>query len=154
VCEEASCPNIGEGGDKGTATFMIIGDRWTRRCPFCYVGHGRPDPLDINEPANLAKTIVDLKLSYAVITSVDRDAPRDDGAGHFVDCVHKTRELLPRNKIEVQVPNFRGRLEKALKFFADGRPDVLNDKLGPVPRLHEEARPGADYKHSLGSPSN
>jgi len=149
VCEEASCPNIGECFGKGTATFMIMGDKCTRRCPFCDVGHGRPDPLDINEPGNLAKTIADLRLSYVVITSVDRDDLRDGGAGHFVDCISKTRALSPNTKIEVLVPDFRGRLAKALAIFADGLPDVMNHNLETVPRLYKEARPGADYKHSL-----
>ncbi|MFC5459994.1 lipoyl synthase [Massilia niabensis] len=149
VCEEASCPNIGECFGKGTATFMIMGDKCTRRCPFCDVGHGRPDPLDVNEPANLAKTIADLRLSYVVITSVDRDDLRDGGAGHFVDCISKTRASSPNTKIEVLVPDFRGRLAKALAIFADGLPDVMNHNLETVPRLYKEARPGADYKHSL-----
>jgi lipoic acid synthetase len=149
VCEEASCPNIGECFGKGTATFMIMGDKCTRRCPFCDVGHGRPDPLDVNEPGNLAKTIADLRLSYVVITSVDRDDLRDGGAGHFVDCITKTRALSPNTKIEVLVPDFRGRLAKALAIFADGLPDVMNHNLETVPRLYKEARPGADYKHSL-----
>ncbi|MBI3229052.1 MAG: lipoyl synthase [Burkholderiales bacterium] len=149
VCEEASCPNIGECFGKGTATFMIMGDKCTRRCPFCDVGHGRPDPLDVNEPINLANTIAELKLSYVVITSVDRDDLRDGGAGHFVSCIQQTREKSPGTKIEVLVPDFRGRLEKALDIFADGLPDVLNHNLETVPRLYKEARPGADYAHSL-----
>ena len=149
VCEEASCPNIGECFGKGTATFMIMGDKCTRRCPFCDVGHGRPDPLDVNEPGNLAKTIADLRLSYVVITSVDRDDLRDGGAGHFVECIQKTRAQSPATKIEVLVPDFRGRLAKALAIFADGLPDVMNHNLETVPRLYKEARPGADYKHSL-----
>jgi lipoic acid synthetase len=128
---------------------MIMGDKCTRRCPFCDVGHGRPDPLDVNEPANLAKTIADLRLSYVVITSVDRDDLRDGGAGHFVECIQKTRALSPNTKIEVLVPDFRGRLEKALNIFADGLPDVMNHNLETVPRLYKEARPGADYQHSL-----
>lgn len=149
VCEEASCPNIGECFGKGTATFMIMGDKCTRRCPFCDVGHGRPDPLDENEPATLAKTIADLRLQYVVITSVDRDDLRDGGAQHFVNCINRTRELAPKTKIEVLVPDFRGRLEKALNIFADGLPDVMNHNLETVPRLYKEARPGADYEHSL-----
>ena len=149
VCEEASCPNIGECFGKGTATFMIMGDKCTRRCPFCDVGHGRPDPLDTAEPGKLAKTVADLRLSYVVITSVDRDDLRDGGAGHFVECIKLTRELSPRTKIEVLVPDFRGRLQKALALFADGLPDVLNHNLETVPRLYKEARPGADYIHSL-----
>ncbi|QGZ40328.1 lipoic acid synthetase [Pseudoduganella flava] len=149
VCEEASCPNIGECFGKGTATFMIMGDKCTRRCPFCDVGHGRPDPLDVNEPGNLANTIAKLRLSYVVITSVDRDDLRDGGAGHFVECIQKTKELSPKTQIEVLVPDFRGRLEKALNIFADGLPDVMNHNLETVPRLYKEARPGADYLHSL-----
>jgi lipoic acid synthetase len=149
VCEEASCPNIGECFGKGTATFMIMGDKCTRRCPFCDVGHGRPDPLDTTEPGKLAKTVADLRLSYVVITSVDRDDLRDGGAGHFVECIQQTRALSPRTKIEVLVPDFRGRLVKALALFANGLPDVLNHNLETVPRLYKEARPGADYIHSL-----
>ncbi len=149
VCEEASCPNIGECFGKGTATFMIMGDKCTRRCPFCDVGHGRPDPLDVNEPENLAKTIAALKLNYVVITSVDRDDLRDGGAGHYVACIQKTRELSPRTQIEVLVPDFRGRLDKALDVLAEGLPDVMNHNMETVPRLYKEARPGADYAHSL-----
>jgi lipoic acid synthetase len=149
VCEEASCPNIGECFGKGTATFMIMGDKCTRRCPFCDVGHGRPDPLDLNEPMNLARTIAALKLSYVVITSVDRDDLRDGGAQHFVDCITKTIELSPNTSIEVLVPDFRGRLEKALDIFAAGLPNVMNHNLETVPRLYKEARPGSDYMHSL-----
>ena len=149
VCEEASCPNIGECFGKGTATFMIMGDKCTRRCPFCDVGHGRPDPLDTQEPINLANTIAKLRLSYVVITSVDRDDLRDGGAGHFVECITKTKELSPKTQVEVLVPDFRGRLEKALDIFADGLPDVMNHNMETVPRLYKEARPGADYQHSL-----
>ena len=149
VCEEASCPNIGECFGKGTATFMIMGDKCTRRCPFCDVGHGRPDPLDVDEPLNLAKTIAALKLSYVVITSVDRDDLRDGGAQHFVDCITKTNELSPNTRIEVLVPDFRGRLEKALNIFSAGLPHVMNHNLETVPRLYKEARPGSDYMHSL-----
>jgi len=149
VCEEASCPNIGECFGKGTATFMIMGDKCTRRCPFCDVGHGRPDPLDKEEPFNLSKTIAELRLNYVVITSVDRDDLRDGGAGHFVECIQNTRALSPRTQIEVLVPDFRGRLQKALDIFKDGLPDVMNHNLETVPRLYKEARPGADYMHSL-----
>ena len=153
VCEEASCPNIGECFGKGTATFMIMGEKCTRRCPFCDVGHGRPDPLDVNEPANLAKTIAALKLTYVVITSVDRDDLRDGGALHFVECIEQTKELSPNTKVEVLVPDFRGRLEFALDVFGSrdgkGLPDVMNHNLETVPRLYKEARPGADYAHSL-----
>jgi lipoic acid synthetase len=152
VCEEASCPNIGECFGKGTATFMIMGDKCTRRCPFCDVGHGRPDPLDQNEPINLAKTIAALKLNYVVITSVDRDDLRDGGAQHFVDCIRETKQLSPNTRIEVLVPDFRGRLEKALDVFGEdplGLPDVMNHNLETVPRLYKQARPGSDYAHSL-----
>ena len=149
VCEEASCPNIGECFGKGTATFMIMGDKCTRRCPFCDVGHGRPDQLDVNEPHNLAKTIAALKLKYVVITSVDRDDLRDGGAQHFADCINHTRELSPNTQIEVLVPDFRGRLEIALDIFKAALPDVMNHNLETVPRLYKEARPGADYLHSL-----
>jgi lipoic acid synthetase len=153
VCEEASCPNIGECFGSGTATFMIMGDKCTRRCPFCDVGHGRPDPLDMNEPHNLARTIAALKLNYVVITSVDRDDLRDGGAQHFVDCISQSRSLSPKTRIEVLVPDFRGRLEKALDVFstntAMGLPDVMNHNLETVPRLYKQARPGADYAHSL-----
>ncbi len=149
VCEEASCPNIGECFGKGTATFMIMGDKCTRRCPFCDVGHGRPDPLDVNEPANLARTIADLKLSYVVITSVDRDDLRDGGAGHFVDCIRETRALSPLTQIEVLVPDFRGRDDRALEILKAAPPDVMNHNLETVPRLYKEVRPGSDYQFSL-----
>ena len=153
VCEEASCPNIGECFGSGTATFMIMGDKCTRRCPFCDVGHGRPDPLDTNEPHNLARTVAALKLNYVVITSVDRDDLRDGGAQHFVDCISQARSLSPKTRIEVLVPDFRGRLEKALDVFSAnvemGLPDVMNHNLETVPRLYKQARPGADYAHSL-----
>jgi len=149
VCEEASCPNIGECFGKGTATFMIMGDKCTRRCPFCDVGHGRPDPLDIDEPENLAKTIAALKLKYVVITSVDRDDLRDGGAGHFVECIRKTRELSPQTTIEVLVPDFRGRDARALELLKAAPPDVMNHNLETIPRLYKEARPGSDYKFSL-----
>ncbi|MEQ6348145.1 lipoyl synthase [Ralstonia pseudosolanacearum] len=149
VCEEASCPNIGECFGKGTATFMIMGDKCTRRCPFCDVGHGRPDPLDANEPENLAKTIAQLRLNYVVITSVDRDDLRDGGAQHYVDCISRTRELSPATRIEVLVPDFRGRLEKALDILQACPPDVMNHNMETVPRLYKQARPGADYVHSL-----
>src|SRR5512144_2029256 len=149
VCEEASCPNIGECFSKGTATFMIMGDICTRRCPFCDVGHGRPLPLDADEPVNLAKTIAALRLSYVVITSVDRDDLRDGGARHFVDCIRAVREHSPATQIEVLVPDFRGRLERALDILAATPPDVMNHNLETVPRLYRQARPGADYAHSL-----
>ena len=149
VCEEASCPNIGECFGKGTATFMIMGDKCTRRCPFCDVGHGRPDPLDANEPENMAKTIARLKLKYVVITSVDRDDLRDGGAGHFVECIRKTRELSPGTTIEVLVPDFRGRDDRALEILKAAPPDVMNHNLETIPRLYKEARPGSDYAFSL-----
>ena len=149
VCEEASCPNIGECFGKGTATFMIMGDKCTRRCPFCDVGHGRPDPLDVNEPDNLAKTIAQLQLKYVVITSVDRDDLRDGGAGHFVECIRKTRELSPTTQIEVLVPDFRGRDDRALEILKAAPPDVMNHNMETVPRLYKEARPGSDYQFSL-----
>jgi len=149
VCEEASCPNIGECFGKGTATFMIMGDLCTRRCPFCDVGHGRPLPLDADEPANLADTIAALKLSYVVITSVDRDDLRDGGAGHFRDCIRKVRDVSPATRIEVLVPDFRGRLARALDALSECPPDVMNHNLETVPRLYKQARPGSDYAHSL-----
>ena len=150
VCEEASCPNIGECFGKGTATFMILGDICTRRCPFCDVAHGRPLAHDAAEPRHLAQTIEKLKLSYVVITSVDRDDLRDGGAQHFVDCIRAVREESPGTTIEVLVPDFRGRLERALEVLAAAPPDVLNHNLETVPRLYRRARPGGDYAHSLG----
>lgn len=149
VCEEATCPNIGECFGKGTATFMIMGDKCTRRCPFCDVGHGRPDPLDAQEPVKLAQTIAALNLGYVVITSVDRDDLRDGGAQHFADCISEIRRLSPKTTIEVLVPDFRGRLERALDILAATPPDVMNHNLETVPRLYKQARPGADYAHSL-----
>ncbi len=149
VCEEATCPNIGECFGKGTATFMILGDLCTRRCPFCDVGHGKPLPPDPDEPRQLAETIAAMKLKYVVITSVDRDDLKDGGAGHFAACIAKIRELSPGTKIEVLVPDFRGRLEVALEAFAGHLPDVMNHNLETVPRLYKQARPGADYAHSL-----
>ena len=149
VCEEASCPNIGECFGKGTATFMIMGDKCTRRCPFCDVGHGRPDPLDANEPENLAKTIAALRLNYVVITSVDRDDLRDGGAGHFAACIHRVRALSPQTQIEILVPDFRGRMDRALEILKAAPPDVMNHNLETAPRLYKEARPGSDYAYSL-----
>ena len=149
VCEEASCPNIGECFGKGTATFMIMGDKCTRRCPFCDVGHGRPDPLDAQEPDMLARTIAALRLNYVVITSVDRDDLRDGGAGHFVQCIERIRDLSPTTRIEVLVPDFRGRDDRALKILQSAPPDVMNHNIETVPRLYKEARPGSDYLFSL-----
>ena len=149
VCEEASCPNIGECFSKGTATFMILGDLCTRRCPFCDVGHGKPLPPVANEPAQLAKSISLLKLKYVVITSVDRDDLRDGGAQHFVDCLAAIRASSPATKLETLVPDFRGRLDTALDVMGASLPDVLNHNMETVPRLYKLARPGADYAHSL-----
>jgi lipoic acid synthetase len=149
VCEEASCPNIGECFGKGTATFMILGDLCTRRCPFCDVAHGKPLPPDIAEPGHLAETIAALQLRYVVITSVDRDDLRDGGAGHFADCIRAVRERSPQTRIEVLVPDFRGRLDAALDILAASPPDVMNHNLETVPRLYKQARPGSDYTHSL-----
>jgi len=149
VCEEASCPNIGECFGKGTATFMILGDLCTRRCPFCDVAHGRPQPPDRDEPARLARTIAAMRLRYVVITSVDRDDLRDGGARHFVDCIQAVRAQAPQTRIEILVPDFRGRLDAALAALAVGPPDVMNHNLETVPRLYRQARPGADYAHSL-----
>jgi lipoic acid synthetase len=149
VCEEASCPNIGECFGKGTATFMILGDLCTRRCPFCDVAHGKPLPPDADEPLNLARTIAALRLKYVVITSVDRDDLRDGGAQHFKDCIRAVRELSPQTRIEVLVPDFRGRLDVALDILSQCPPDVMNHNLETVPRLYKQARPGSDYRHSL-----
>jgi lipoic acid synthetase len=149
VCEEASCPNIGECFGHGTATFMIMGDLCTRRCPFCDVAHGRPQPLDADEPRHLGETIAAMKLSYVVITSVDRDDLRDGGAQHFVDCIGTVRALSPGTRIEILTPDFRGRLDRALAILAAAPPDVMNHNLETVPRLYAQARPGSDYAHSL-----
>jgi len=149
VCEEASCPNIGECFGKGTATFMILGDLCTRRCPFCDVAHGKPLPPDAAEPFNLARTIAALRLKYVVITSVDRDDLRDGGARHFADCIDAVRSQSPQTKIEILVPDFRGRLEIALDVLSQCPPDVMNHNLETVPRLYRQARPGSDYRHSL-----
>ncbi len=149
VCEEAACPNIGECFGRGTATFMILGDICTRRCPFCDVGHGKPLPLDANEPASLADSVARLKLRYVVITSVDRDDLRDGGAGHFAAVVAAVRRRSPETTIETLVPDFRGRLGVALDHLGAAPPDVLNHNLETVPRLYRQARPGANYGHSL-----
>jgi len=149
VCEEASCPNIGECFSGGTATFMILGDICTRRCPFCDVAHGKPLPPDPNEPENLASTIAQMRLNYVVITSVDRDDLTDGGARHFVECIQAVRAQSPNIKIEVLVPDFRGRLAVALDILRKAPPDVMNHNLETVPRLYKQARPGSDYRHSL-----
>jgi lipoic acid synthetase len=149
VCEEASCPNIGECFGHGTATFMIMGDLCTRRCPFCDVAHGRPKALDAEEPRHLGETIAKMGLKYVVITSVDRDDLRDGGAGHFVECIRAVRALSPATKIEILTPDFRGRLDRALEILDAGPPDVMNHNLETVPRLYPQARPGSDYAHSL-----
>ena len=149
VCEEASCPNIAECFGKGTATFMVLGDICTRRCPFCDVAHGRPLPPDPEEPRHLAETIALLKLKYVVITSVDRDDLKDGGAAHFVSCIEQIRKTSPQTTIEVLVPDFRGRLERALAVLGAATPDVMNHNLETVPRLYKQARPGGDYVHSL-----
>lgn len=149
VCEEASCPNLPECFSKGTATFMIMGDKCTRRCSFCDVAHGRPDPLDQEEPHNLAVTIAQMNLRYIVITSVDRDDLKDGGASHFSNCLRAIREKSPEIKIEVLVPDFRGRMELALDEIAKSLPDVFNHNVETVPRLYKQARPGSDYLWSL-----
>lgn len=149
VCEEAACPNLSECFQHGTATFMIMGDLCTRRCPFCDVAHGKPLPLDKNEPKHLADAIQALALKYVVITSVDRDDLRDGGAGHFADCIHAIRQQSPSTKIEILVPDFRGRIEKAVAILVAEPCDVLNHNLETVPRLYKQVRPGADYKGSL-----
>ena len=149
VCEEASCPNIGECFAGGTATFMIMGDICTRRCPFCDVAHGRPDPLDADEPENLARTIKAMKLSYVVVTSVDRDDLRDGGAAHYIRCINSIREHNPATRIEVLVPDFRGRMDRALEILDTSPPDVFNHNLETVPSLYRKVRPGSDYAWSL-----
>ena len=149
VCEEAACPNIGECFGHGTATFMIMGEICTRRCPFCDVAHGRPKPLDADEPQNLAKTIQAMDLKYVVITSVDRDDLRDGGAAHFAACIRATRQHSPATGIEILVPDFRGRMDIALEILSQTPPDVFNHNLETVPRLYRQARPGADYALSL-----
>lgn len=149
VCEEATCPNLGECFSNGTATFMIMGEICTRRCPFCDVAHGRPNPLDRDEPKHLASAIAEMKLRYVVVTSVDRDDLRDGGAGHFADCIRETRLASPDIKIEVLVPDFRGRMDVALDILVDEPPDVFNHNLESVPRLYKKIRPGSDYQWSL-----
>ena len=149
VCEEAQCPNLNECFSHGTATFMIMGQICTRRCPFCDVAHGRPKPLDINEPLHLAQTIAKMSLKYVVITSVDRDDLRDGGASHFKACIDAIRLTTPEIKIEILTPDFRGRMDKALETFSDCPPDVFNHNLETVPSLYPKVRPGANYEHSL-----
>lgn len=149
VCEEAACPNLGECFDQGTATFMIMGDICTRRCPFCDVAHGKPNPLDVEEPAQLAEAVTAMGLKYVVITSVDRDDLRDGGANHFRECIEQLRLANPQLKIETLVPDFRGRMDIALEAFDKSQPDVFNHNLETVPRLYRQARPGADYQFSL-----
>ena len=149
VCEEAQCPNLNECFNHGTATFMIMGQICTRRCPFCDVAHGRPKPLDVNEPLHLAQTVAKMSLKYVVITSVDRDDLRDGGAAHFKACIDAIRLTTPETKIEILAPDFKGRIENALKTFSDCPPDVFNHNLETVPSLYPKVRPGADYEHSL-----
>lgn len=149
VCEEAACPNLPECFSHGTATFMIMGDKCTRRCTFCDVAHGRPDPLDTNEPTSLANTIAEMRLRYVVITSVDRDDLRDGGAGHFAACIQAIRDKNPTIKIEVLVPDYRGRMDVALEASGTYLPDVFNHNIETVPRLYKQIRPGSDYLHSL-----
>ena len=149
VCEEAQCPNLGECFTHGTATFMIMGQICTRRCPFCDVAHGKPLALDQNEPIHLAETIQKMALKYVVITSVDRDDLRDGGAQHFKECITETRKLNPEIKIEILTPDFRGRMDKAIEILSESLPDVFNHNLETIPSLYKKARPGADYHHSL-----
>ena len=149
MCEEAACPNLGECFGNGTATFMIMGDICTRRCPFCDVGHGRPNPLDENEPVHLAETIELMKLRYVVITSVDRDDLRDGGAAHFRACIEEVRSRCPDTRIEILTPDFRGRMDVAVDILSQVPPDVFNHNLETVPRLYKQVRPGSDYAFSL-----
>ena len=149
VCEEAACPNLPECFGHGTATFMILGDLCTRRCPFCDVGHGKPQPPDAHEPRHLGETVRDLQLRYVVITSVDRDDLRDGGAQHFVDCIRAVRDASPQTRVEILTPDFRGRLDVALEILGQALPDVMNHNLETAPRLYKACRPGADYAHSL-----
>lgn len=149
VCEEAACPNLSECFSLGTATFMIMGDLCTRRCPFCDVAHGKPQALDVDEPFNMAKTIKKLALNYVVITSVNRDDLKDGGAGHFSACISAIRKQSPKTKIEVLVPDFRGRVDIALTILKESPVDVFNHNLETIPRLYKQARPGANYQESL-----
>jgi lipoyl synthase len=149
VCEEASCPNLAECFSHGTATFMIMGEICTRRCPFCDVAHGKPNPLDSDEPRQLAEAVLEMQLKYVVVTSVDRDDLKDSGAGHFADCIREIRELNPDTRLEILVPDFRGRMDQALEILGETEPDVFNHNLETVPALYKQARPGADYAWSL-----
>ena len=149
VCEEASCPNLSECFSHGTATFMIMGEICTRRCPFCDVAHGKPNPLDPDEPRQLAEAVAEMQLKYVVVTSVDRDDLKDSGAGHFAACIQAVRKANPTTTLEVLVPDFRGRMDIALSILANTPPDVFNHNLETVPRLYRKARPGADYEWSL-----
>ncbi|WP_415882503.1 lipoyl synthase [Neptuniibacter sp. QD72_48] len=149
VCEEASCPNLGECFSHGTATFMIMGDICTRRCPFCDVAHGRPNALDENEPREMAEAIADMELRYVVVTSVDRDDLRDGGAQHFANCVSETRQRIPSIEMEILVPDFRGRMDIAIDILTETPPDVFNHNMETVPRLYKAVRPGSDYEWSL-----
>jgi len=149
VCEEASCPNLGECFDQGTATFMIMGDLCTRRCPFCDVAHGRPESLDADEPGKLAATVAKMGLAYVVVTSVDRDDLRDGGAGHFKACIESLRKTSPKVQVEILTPDFRGRLDQAVEILSESPPNVFNHNLETIPRLYRRVRPGADYSHSL-----
>lgn len=149
VCEEAACPNLSECFSHGTATFMIMGEICTRRCPFCDVGHGKPNPLELEEPKSLAQAIHEMQLRYVVITSVDRDDLRDGGAQHFADCIRESKALSPTLQVEILVPDFRGRMEPALEILTETAPDVFNHNMETIPRLYREARPGANYQWSL-----
>ncbi|MES9870227.1 MAG: lipoyl synthase [Sedimenticola sp.] len=149
VCEEAACPNLGECFNHGTATFMIMGDICTRRCPFCDVAHGKPGPLDQDEPHNLAEAVSAMGLKYVVITSVDRDDLRDGGAAHYAECIRQLHNTTPETRIEILVPDFRGRMEIALEQFSEHQPDVFNHNMETVPTLYRKTRPGADYQESL-----
>ena len=149
VCEEASCPNLPECFSQGTATFMIMGEICTRRCPFCDVAHGKPNPLDPHEPRQLAEAVAEMRLKYVVVTSVDRDDLKDSGAGHFADCIRELRDMNPNTGLEILVPDFRGRMDIALETLRDTQPDVFNHNLETVPRLYKKVRPGADYHYSL-----
>ena len=149
VCEEAACPNLGECFDRGVATFMLMGDTCTRRCPFCDVAHGRPKPLDAGEPERLAQTVSAMGLRYVVLTSVNRDDLKDGGAGHFRDCIRAVRAQTPTTRVEILTPDFRRRMTLALARLGEAPPDVFNHNLETTPALYRKARPGADYDWSL-----